>query len=332
MKLQNQIDQLLAARASEWHEILHAADESQRAEFVAWLKASPLHVKEYLEIAYTDRALDHIDAQRLHDVDAMLAQLGGTLPLKSEEAESVGHARRRFTLWALGLAASVALGVFTILALYQKFHSQTFVTRIGEQRTLQLADTSMVTLNTDSDIKVRLDDQTRNIELRRGEAWFKVAHDAHRPFLVKTQSATIQAVGTQFNVYEQPDGTQVTVLEGRVKVSSASDTQSLGAGEEAQVSSDGKIQRNAKADVLKTMAWRERRLVFSETPLEEIVREFNRYNPTQHLSLRDISPGSHHFNGIFDATDPESLAALLSKEPDLIVERRDSEIIIRHRD
>ena len=166
---------------------------------------------------------------------------------------------------------------------------------------------------------------------------------SNRPFTVKTQTALVQAVGTQFNVYEQPTGTLVSVLEGQVKVaprtldraagtnSGPRAKESLSAGEEAQVRPDGTIERNAKADVMKTVAWRERHLIFDDTPLEDMVYEFNRYNQTTRLVLVDIPPGRYHYNGIFDVADPASLGELLSREPDLVVERREGEIVIRRR-
>jgi len=176
----------------------------------------------------------------------------------------------------------------------------------------------------------------------RGEALFKVAHDPSRPFTVQTKTAIVQAVGTQFNVYERPAGTQVSVLEGRVKITplgnsgggianAVHSTETLVAGQEAQVAPDGTIRRNAKADVMGTVAWRERRLIFDNAPLEDMVYEFNRYNQTTRLTLDGVPPGGHHYDGIFDATDPDSLAKLLSKEADLSVERRNGEIIIRKR-
>src|SRR5882762_576477 len=85
MKLQRQIDRLLAQRASEWHQILENASESQRAEFVAWLKQSPLHVQEYLETVYTDQVLQHIDAERLEDVETLIAQVApSVVPLRKD--------------------------------------------------------------------------------------------------------------------------------------------------------------------------------------------------------------------------------------------------------
>jgi transmembrane sensor len=345
MKLQRQIDRLLAQRASEWHQILENASDSQRADFVAWLKQSPLHVQEYLETVYTHQVLKHIDAERLEDIDALIAQVApSVVPLTGISAAPASR-RLRPTRWGVGLAAAAVLALCASLLPFVIKHFEArsaYTTALGEQRTIQLSDSSIVTLNADSRIQLRLDRTHRDIDLLRGEALFKVAHDPGRPFTVRTSTATVQAVGTQFDVYERPNGTRVSVLEGRVKitplgnsgagaVSAAPATESLGAGQEAQVTPDGTIQHNAKANVMKTVAWRERRLIFDDAPLEDMVYEFNRYSRTIRLTLDGVPSGSHHYNGIFDAADPDSLAELLSKEPDLIVERRDGEIVIRKR-
>jgi transmembrane sensor len=349
MKLQRQIDRLLAQRASEWHEILENASDSQRAEFVAWLKQSPLHVQEYLETVYTDQVLQHIDAEKREDVDALIAQLApSVLPLGNEiiptALEPLGE-RKNWKRWSIGigLAAGFALCVLGLLTFFRYSDSKPeYATALGEQRTIQLADTSIVTLNADTRIQLRVDRTHRDIELLHGEALFKVAHDPGRPFTVQTKTVIVTAVGTQFDVYERPNGTRVSVLEGRVKITPLGHngagaanvvpaTDSLGAGQEAQVTPEGIIQRKAKADVTKAVAWRERRLIFDDTPLEDMVYEFNRYNQSPRMTLEGVPPGSHHYNGIFDAADPDSLADLLSKEPDLIVERRDGVIIVRKR-
>lgn len=354
MKLQRQIDRLLAQRASEWHEILENATDAQRAEFVAWLKQSPLHVQEFLETVYTDQVLKHIDDERLEDVDALIAEIALTVVALDKEplAPSPRPKREGTNLkrWAMGLgvAAGLILCVVWLPLVVKHFQVKEYATALGEQRTIQLADSSIVTLNADSRIQLHVDRTHRDIELLRGEALFKVAHDPARPFTVQTATAIVTAVGTQFNVYERPNGTRVSVLEGRVKITPIGNpskggnggsgtanvvpaTESLSAGQEAQVTPDGAIQRNAKADVTKTVAWRERRLIFDDAPLEDIVYEFNRYNQSPRLTLDGVPPGSHHYNGIFDAADPDSLAELLSKEPDLIVEKRDGEIVIRKR-
>ena len=235
------------------------------------------------------------------------------------------------------------MGLCALLSpfVYKQFETpREYATALGEQRTIQLADSSIVTLNADSRIELRMDGRHRDIKLRRGEALFKVAHDPNRPFTVQTDTVIVRAVGTQFNVYERPNGTRVSVLEGRVLITpfggggtmnAARAAESLGAGQEAQVAPDGTIRRNAKADVINTVAWRERRLIFEDAPLEDVIYEFNRYNQSPRLTLDGVPPGSHHYNGIFDAADPDSLAELLSREPDLSIERRNGEIVIRRR-
>lgn len=241
--------------------------------------------------------------------------------------------------WAAAAAVLVLCTVTLPFVLEHIGAKPEYATALGEQRTIQLSDSSVVTLNADSRIQLQLDQTHRDV-LLHGEALFKVAHDSHRPFIVRTKTAIVQAVGTQFNVYERPNGTLVSVLEGRVKVTPrgtagfaniVSAMEELSARQEAQVMPDGTIQRHAEADVMKAVAWREGHLIFDNAPLEDMVYEFNRYSRTTRLVLDGVPPGSRHYNGIFDAADPDSLADLLAREPDLVVERRDGEIVIRKR-
>ena len=62
-----------------------------------------------------------------------------------------------------------------------------------------------------------------------------------------------------------------------------------------------------------------------------MVLEFNRYNRALQLRLEGIEPGSRHYSGNFDADDPESLGAFLSRERDLSVAKENGEIVIRAR-
>ncbi len=342
MKVQRQIDELLALRASEWFEILKAPTEAERAAFVAWLGESRLHMQEFLEVAAVDDVVGDLRPELREDLDALvnrakpaavaLRPRARPRPFDGRFARNAG--RRRIAVWGAGLAvaAALALGVAALLG------APEFSTTVGEQRTIELADTSVVTLNVDSRIEVHMKEAEREIDLRRGEAIFKVAQDAKRPFRVRTRAGVIQAVGTQFNVYARPDGdTRVSVLEGRVRLmagfgaGSRPAAQFLQAGEEAYIRLNGAIQRNPSAAVSNAVAWRERRLVFSDASIEDMVLEFNRYNQSLQFKLREVPPGTYRFAGIFDADDPESLADLLAREPDLMLERSGGEIVIRRR-
>jgi len=242
---------------------------------------------------------------------------------------------------AVVAAAAVAAAGVAFAAIWVGLsHWERFETPIGEQRAIQLAEGSIVNLNAQSLLQVRFSDSKRDIRLLRGEAMFKVAPDRVRPFRVHTPSAVVQAVGTQFNVYARPDGTTtVAVLEGRVQVSAdgtaaakrSAAPAALAAGEEARIEATGNVERRANANVADAVAWQQRKLVFKRTALEDIVMEFNRYNKSLQIRLDGVEPGSLRFTGAFDADDPLSLAALLARESDLAVQRRDKEIVIRAR-
>jgi len=152
MKLQRQIDKLMAQRASEWHQILENASDSERAEFVLWLKQSPLHVQEYLETVYTDLVLKHVDAEGHEDVAALLAQVSPSVVPLTQMPRPAESSRPRPRRWTIGFATAAAVVLCALLlppVLKHFAPIREYVTALGEQRTIQLADSSIVTLNAD---------------------------------------------------------------------------------------------------------------------------------------------------------------------------------------
>ena len=95
-----------------------------------------------------------------------------------------------------------------------------YLTAVGQQKTLTLADGSIVELNTNSQIEVAYGDRYRNIQLLQGEAYFDVVKDPEHPFRVYAGVGRVQAVGTAFSVYLQDRGMNVLVTEGRVALAS----------------------------------------------------------------------------------------------------------------
>jgi transmembrane sensor len=228
---------------------------------------------------------------------------------------------------------------------------KTYTTKVGEQRALNLADGSIVHLNTNSVIEVRLADTSRSVRLVRGEALFSVEHDASRPFLVYTTNAVIQAIGTRFVVHQQTGKTRVAVIEGLVQVSEGttqgtanpdagiqpvpapngatlSYVRFLSAGETAEVA--GGVSEPKAVDPERATAWRHRRLVFEEDSLADIANEFNRYNATIKIRVEGDA-ANDLFSGTFDADDPEAMMQALQGDPTLRVDRRGQEIVIRRR-
>lgn len=334
MQVQKQIDELLALRASEWLEVLPTASQEQLQAFEAWLSESRLHVQEFLEIAEVEFSLRKLDPQRSQDLESLLERVAPNvtnLPPRVGLADSSLTGPKRGWRAAGFAVAACLLMALTALLVRDWGYSKQYSTSIGEQRVVELPDTSLITLNVRSKVEVRLKDTQREIDLHHGEALFKVAHDSRRPFRVHTRAGTVQAVGTQFNVYDRYNGdTRVSVLEGKVRaISSLGAELMLGVGEEADIRLDGSIWRREDAIVANTVAWRQHRLIFEDATIEEMATEFNRYNQSVQLRPKDLAGDVHRFDGVFEANDPRSLAAMLARETDLVVEHRGAEIVIR---
>jgi transmembrane sensor len=349
MSVQKQIEQLLSHRAAEWLELMssgEATPEDNQA-FVAWVCESPRHMEEILKhIGISHEVRRALQGRELDQAALLQSLTPNVTPLvPRERPEPVAQTPpRKRTWWKPLVAACVVLGLVGVFAQWQHVRGKSYSTAIGEQRTVELSDGSVVYLNGKSRIVARLGRATRDIDLE-GEGLFRVAHDAGRPFRVHTRDAVVQALGTQFNVDTHVGGTRVAVLEGVVQVTTSGTAASqqsanarvsapptkLKAGEAARVSRAGDIERRSAGEAAGAATWRQRQLVFEGMPLEEAVEEFNRYRKSMQLRLEGVRLGSHHYSGTFDADDPESFADLLARERDLTVEKHENEIIIRPR-
>jgi len=381
-----QLEFLHAQQASAWVQVLLDPTAEQRAAFVKWLKDSPRNVRDFLFMLTIDQALDHLDSNRVRDIETLLTQVDGRvvsltgalsgmpesprarLPPRapawdgasasdgvpgSNGAQATPRRQGAYARWSRkwpAIAASLMAAVLASWAFlaHEPEGWKQFATATGEQRAFELDDGTVIHLNTNSRIALRFTGQMREVRLLQGEALFRVHHDVARPFRVYTSDAVIQAVGTQFNVYNRPDGTEVAVIEGRVNITPELHpsmekfnvpavsvrenpaTRSVGASEEARIERGGQLTVRAVSDVSNVAAWRERRLVFRQETLEHIVAEFNRYGSRQ-IRLEGANVTSRVFTGVFDADDPDSLAQVLARDPSLSVSYSDRVIVVIER-
>lgn len=334
--LDRQIDTLRARQASAWVTALAKPDYGRHAEFVAWLKESPLNVREFLLAYSIEQSLSQVDPQRRCDIDALLVQIQPTVTFLPAAA-SPRRVLHRGTLYriAAGLAAVALMGW---LWLAGQPTTQHFATTVGEQRAIQLEDGSLVHLNARSSIELNFTATTRDVKLLEGEAMFDVRHLEGRPFRVLTRDAVIRDIGTRFNVHSRSDGVKVAVIEGSVELTSASsavaskpESHVLVVAQQAQVNREGKITVEILTDVSEASAWWQRRLVYRKETLAHIVEDFNRYSQRR-IQLEGDAVMQRTYTGVFDADDPESLAQVLASDPELAVERTsDDRIVVRAR-
>ncbi len=314
------------------------ADPAARARFDQWLRQSPEHIRAYMEIARTYVELPALKADHKIDLDALIAsarsdadilKLNASVPAVTPERKPVG---RTWALAASLVVAAIGLGAYGWYSL-QRY--PTYTTDIGENRSITLADGSTVDLNARSKLRVEFSKSQRNVELLDGQALFEVAHDASRPFIVRSGGAVVRAVGTQFDVYRGSTGTTVTVVEGRVTVADSSAVPNaagatyVSAGEQVTVTAQA-ITPPKHADVAAATAWTQHRLIFDATPLAEVVEHFNRYN-TRQLIIDDPVLAAFHVSGVYASTDPSSLIRFLREQPGVVVTESADAVRIRRR-
>ena len=214
-----------------------------------------------------------------------------------------------------------------------------YATAAGEMRTVVLADGSAVTLSSGSAIDVRLSRRERRIDLRRGEAYFAVAHDTGRPFAVTVGARKAVAVGTHFAVRSDPGEMRVVVTEGLVRLEaqvvrdgSPAPSALLPAGSVATARGNSVLVRTGSiAEAERMLSWRSGYLTFHDVSLESAVAEFNRYG-SQRLVIGDAAVGLVRIGGHFRWSGSDAFVRLLEDGFGIRVEREPGRIVLRSRE
>lgn len=196
-----------------------------------------------------------------------------------------------------------------------------YQTRLGQIKTVILDDGSRVTLNTETKITVRFDDETRHVTLREGEAFFEVTDDAGRPFIVEAGRATAKVVGTKFSVLRlASEPVEVMVQEGSVEVGDVSTASAKPILVKANTRvivpqrDSYMVQELSPADLDRRLTWRHGMLSFENTPLVQAVQAFSRYSRLD-IQIRGSEIAAEPITGYFASDNPlifaETVAEIL---------------------
>jgi len=185
----------------------------------------------------------------------------------------------------------------------------------GEVKELQLADGSRMILDADSVVQLAFTGDQRQLQLRKGRALFTVEPDVSRPFAVSAAGRSIVAVGTQFDVNIVADGLTVTLLVGRVDISSLDEGRSLVTltpGQQyVERGGDAHI-RTIGATIENVTAWQKGLINFDDQPLAEAAAIMNRYSSDQ-IAISAEAVAQIRLSGQFRAGESERFAATLAE-------------------
>ncbi len=315
----------IEAEASGWLILLEKdPSPAHQAEFEEWIAADARNRAAFVRLEKTWRHADVL--RKLRPLDGVVDE--NLIDKFGEPGSIVITPKKKSWLPWLAVAASFlvltvgAVGWVTVV----RSGWQVYKTEQGGFQRISLQDGSTAFLNTNSEIRVKLTTERREVVLSRGEALFTVAHDTHRPFDVTAADTVVRAVGTAFSVRLRDQQVDVIVTEGRVAIDPPDDSlnsklpqqqvalptlSTLAAGETVTVKARHlNVHKIAAEDLTRKMAWTQGRLWFDRVTLSEAVTEFNRYNRRQ-LVIDDPAIENLHIGGAFDATDLDSFVAAL---------------------
>jgi len=352
---EEQVRAAVAHQAGTWFVANQSGslEQAERAAFVAWLKASPIHVEEYLGIALVAHDLRAATEDPQVPLESLLelARADDTNGVVSFEApmrvrdirpnDARSNPIGKLRTWSFAASAAAVLLLLGASALWWLRSGdlpglpKTYQAAHGEQVAAQLPDGSEIRLNTDSAVTVRYGRSERVVEIARGQAFFRVARDDHRRFRVAAGDAQVLAVGTQFDVRRKPDATIVTVAEGSVAVLAGQpppvttglplDARRVHAGYQLRVDTGQPSAQPIAVHLQQTLAWLQHKIAFEQRPLGEVAEEFNRYASIP-IEIEDAALRALPISGVFDAYDIDSFVAFLQNLDGVRVERTQSRI------
>ncbi len=310
-------------QATQWFVRLHAPDcnAGDREAFKRWLALNAANVSAYAAVKRTagllrdKRLTQDPRIQRL--AASALGQHSHEPGDEREPQNAPVFTRWKYrvkTLHRYAAAFMIALTLSMVLAMHDNqapqldANGQRFVNNEMHSQRIELSDGSQVFLDVGAEISVEMNDRERRLELKDGRAYFEVAHDASRPFLVQASDTKVLALGTRFEVDISSNGLiDVTLAEGSVAVSYQQAQHGtdvwrnvLQPGDQLTVDNAGmRDTRAVNADAVSS--WSRGLLVFDNTPLHRALEEINRYAEVKvrlsDQSLADISIGGNFVAG-----------------------------------
>ncbi|PGH57303.1 FecR-like transmembrane sensor [Azospirillum palustre] len=307
----------LFSEANAWFFRLQSDDHTaaERAAFAEWLARSPAHADAWTDVQSLLHDLK--EPARAAHRDAHRAAYAGFRSAPSRRPAAAGV--RRFAAAMAVLLVVGGLGVWRGPTLYQDAVADQ-VTPAGQRRTLTLPDGSTAEMNGGTALALDFRDGERRVRILRGEAWFHVARDPDRPFVVDGGAGAARVLGTQFSVRREDGRTTVTVGDGLVEVSAHPGTDSrapwpdsvrLHAGQSAEAGPLG-LSGPRAADPAVAFAWRQGQIVFRQQSLASVIAALNGQWPGRVVLLNDEA-AERVVSGVFALDRPDAVFDALER-------------------
>jgi transmembrane sensor len=311
-----------------------AEDEKQ---LLNWIAQKPENEQDYLatkkifelsEQHYTAKGSELLDVDIDHEWNHFMSNIKKEAPVRTLEPE-----KQSSQLWYKIAAAILLLAVTGYLLNYFTTKTEEFTFDTADNtRTVSLPDGSQVILNKHSHIAYTTDfgKQDRKVKLT-GEAFFQVNHDASKPFIIDVNNATIEVLGTSFNVraYDQLKDVEVVVETGVVKLS-ASDHKTevkLAAGQKGLYTRSNEAISSGINKDINFLSWNTQKIVFMENDLQSVVETLNKTYQVNIIIATNV-PATCEVTVSFEHQTLESVLRVLERTLNLTYQIKGNQIEI----
>jgi transmembrane sensor len=334
------IEEIAAQWVLRQHEESWDATDAERLE--AWLEESLSH-----RIAFIRLDTVWQETPRLKVLGASLPKgvvpppnsfkdgvTGRSARLTTRPPSTYNQGWKRWTALAAGLVLALLGGSYLFLS--RATAANDYSTPIGGLATVPLTDGSVISLNTETRLRVSLGKRERRVDLETGEAYFVIAKDNARPFVVYVGAKQVKAMGTEFSVRRTVDDLQVYVAAGKVHLTTSplgtpAGSVSLEARMMANtVKSEILVSETTPAQLEAALSWRSGFLTFHDTELAAAIAEFNRYR-VRKIVIVDPTIGALRIDGKFRSGNADAFLWLLQKGFPVTVAQESNRIVLKRR-
>ncbi|MEM6650680.1 MAG: FecR domain-containing protein [Pseudomonadota bacterium] len=313
-----------------------------RQKFGAWYQKTEQNKQAYDRLSGLWQQLDHFHQETdLFQTDDDISSLHNA---KAVLKKPVFHPLLKGAVAASFITCLTIIGYFQFTSPYASLN-EVHTTSIGEQKTIELSDGSVVILNTNSSLEIDYRRHARHITLMKGEAFFTVAKSLNAPFVVMTDKGIAKALGTEFSVRLYEDKLDVVVREGIVEIlkqedhltSQSEEDQGLKPLDQLIAGEAMRLAKNSNSaepiileNVEDQLDWRDGILSFKGESLEKVIADVSRYTDLK-IEIDGEDLRQQPIGGYFKVGETEPLFEALKIMANIDAEHISSTHIRLHR-
>ena len=243
---------------------------------VARLVEEDSHIQQIIE----DELISSVGEIDPYKKEQLLKRIKSVMPERSSNQHSLAT---RVLRWTAILLLPIVSSIITYYVVSSGINYQnspvTFATGYGEKAEITLPDGSQVWLNSGTTVTYNSSYNNKDRVLNlSGEAYFEVAKDTKRPFIVRTNDIVVEALGTSFNVtsYEEDLSSSSILIEGSIRVSAEGQERILNENHRATYYREGNVLATDAVTASDYILWKDGYLYFDNSSFEDIAKRLSR--------------------------------------------------------